>query len=244
MASHSNTIIIADDEELPNLQPGSPRPRRAPRCNYSDEDSESMFIDAADDEGRSRKRKRTEKKKPSALDNAFQLLNKEVRHEVKRLRKKNRMRQGELRQEKERNEQRAYSNILFLPKFIQHHPNIMGFSILSVEEIDTPFVLQDEQPDDIARFSASAVILVMALNGLPYTFFVYEHRYAKMMNVKAKRTPGRSPWEPPEGGFEASGQTILGTAKRETKEEVNLSGWCLTPCLEEIAEIALYGFVR
>lgn len=69
----------------------------------------------------------------------------------------------------------------------------MGFSILSVEEIDTPFVLQDEQPDDIARFSASAVILVMALNGLPYTFFVYEHRYAKMMNVKAKRTPGRSP---------------------------------------------------
>ncbi|KAJ5255839.1 hypothetical protein N7497_001549 [Penicillium chrysogenum] len=102
MASRSNTIIIADDEELPNLQPGGSRPRRAPRHNYNHEDSESMFIDAADDETRSRKRKRTEKKKPSALDNAFQLLNKEVRHEVKRLKKENRMRQDELRQEKER----------------------------------------------------------------------------------------------------------------------------------------------
>lgn len=70
----------------------------------------------------------------------------------------------------------------------------MGFSILSVEEIDNPFVLQDKQPDDIARFSASALIFVMFLKGLPSTFFfVYEHRYAKMMNVKAKRTPGRSP---------------------------------------------------
>jgi hypothetical protein len=67
MASRSNTIIIADDEELPNLQPGGSRPRRAPRRNYNYEDSESMFIDAADDETRSRKRKRTEKKKPSAL---------------------------------------------------------------------------------------------------------------------------------------------------------------------------------
>ncbi|KAJ5159058.1 uncharacterized protein N7500_008709 [Penicillium coprophilum] len=56
----------------------------------------------------------------------------------------------------------------------------MGFS--SVEEIDTPFVLQDKQPDDIARFSASALIFVMCLNGVPSTFFlVYEHRYVKMM---------------------------------------------------------------
>ncbi|KAI3136912.1 hypothetical protein CBS147325_7271 [Penicillium roqueforti] len=102
MASYSNTIIIADDEELPNLQPGSSRPRRAPRYNYSYEDSESMFIDVADNETRLRKRKRTEKKKPSALDNAFQLLNKEVRHKVKRLKKENRMRQDELSQEKER----------------------------------------------------------------------------------------------------------------------------------------------
>lgn len=67
MASHSNTIIIANDEKLPNLQPGSPQPQRAPRCNNSYEDSEGMFIDAAEDETRSRKRKRTEKKKPSAL---------------------------------------------------------------------------------------------------------------------------------------------------------------------------------
>ncbi|KAJ5517491.1 hypothetical protein N7527_009051 [Penicillium freii] len=97
MASHSNTIIIADDVELPNPQPGSSRPRRAPRCNYSYEDSESMFIDAADDETRSRKRKRTEKNRKEEADNAFRLLNKEVRHEVKRLNKENRMRQDELR---------------------------------------------------------------------------------------------------------------------------------------------------
>ncbi|KAJ5821844.1 uncharacterized protein N7525_011128 [Penicillium rubens] len=67
-----------------------------------------MFIDIADDKGRSRKRKRTEKKKPSTL-----LLNKEVRHKPLT----------------------AYLNI----------------------------------------------------------FFVYEHRYTEMIDIKAKRTPRRSP---------------------------------------------------
>ncbi|KAJ5265396.1 hypothetical protein N7524_006414 [Penicillium chrysogenum] len=84
-----------------------------------------MFIDVAEDETRSQKRKRTEKKKPSTL-----LLNKEVRY----------------------------------------------------------------KPDDIARFSISALIFIMFLKGLPSIFFfIYEHRYAKIMNIKVKRTPRRLP---------------------------------------------------
>jgi hypothetical protein len=70
MASPSNTTIIADDEELPSLEPGSSRPRKAPRRDYSYRDFESMIVEAVDDETDttpSRKRKRTETKELSAL---------------------------------------------------------------------------------------------------------------------------------------------------------------------------------
>ncbi|KAJ5456084.1 uncharacterized protein N7458_004348 [Penicillium daleae] len=69
MASHSNAIIIPDDEE-PCLEPGSSRPRRFPRRDYSYRDFESMIVEAVDDEADttpSRKRKRTETKEPSTL---------------------------------------------------------------------------------------------------------------------------------------------------------------------------------
>ncbi|CAG8902302.1 unnamed protein product [Penicillium egyptiacum] len=104
MASHSNTIIIADDEELPSLQPGGSRPRGGPRCDYSYREFEHMFGETDDetDTTPSRKRKRTEMKEPSALDNAFKELQKAIRHKMQRLREKKRMLRDELRQERER----------------------------------------------------------------------------------------------------------------------------------------------
>lgn len=62
MSSHSNAIVIADDEELPDLEPGSSRLRHVPHRDHSDPDFENMkFGDDADDRTPSRKRKRTEK---------------------------------------------------------------------------------------------------------------------------------------------------------------------------------------
>lgn len=70
MASPSNTIIIADDEELLSLEPDSSRPRKAPRRDYSYRDFESMIIGVIDSETDtilSRKRKRAETREPSTL---------------------------------------------------------------------------------------------------------------------------------------------------------------------------------
>lgn len=70
MASHSNAIIIADDEELSSLKLCSSRLRRASRRDYSYRDFESMIVKVVEDEANttlSRKRKRTETKEPSAL---------------------------------------------------------------------------------------------------------------------------------------------------------------------------------
>jgi hypothetical protein len=69
MASPSDTIIITDDEELPSLEPGSSRPRRAPRRDYSYREFENMIVKAVDETETtpSRKRKRTETKEPSTL---------------------------------------------------------------------------------------------------------------------------------------------------------------------------------
>lgn len=82
MASSSDTIIITDDKELPRLEAGSSRPRRAPRRDYSYRDFESMIVEAVDyetDTTPSRKRKRTETEEPSALvlvpHNTFFVLN-------------------------------------------------------------------------------------------------------------------------------------------------------------------------
>jgi hypothetical protein len=70
MASPSDTIIITDDEQLPSPEPGSSRPRRAPRRDYSYREFENMINEAVNDETEttpSRKRKRTETKEPSLL---------------------------------------------------------------------------------------------------------------------------------------------------------------------------------
>ena len=70
MASPSDTIIIADDEELPILESGSSRPRRAPRRDYSYPNFENMIVESVDEEADttlSRKRRRTKTKEPSAL---------------------------------------------------------------------------------------------------------------------------------------------------------------------------------
>ncbi|KAJ5117394.1 hypothetical protein N7448_011026 [Penicillium atrosanguineum] len=82
MAIPSNTIVIADDEELPRLEPGSLRPQRAPRRNYSYQDFESIIIESVNAEADttpSRKRRGTETKEPSVLvpipHNMFFLLN-------------------------------------------------------------------------------------------------------------------------------------------------------------------------
>ncbi|KAJ5358326.1 uncharacterized protein N7496_010739 [Penicillium cataractarum] len=103
MASPSDTIIITDDEELLSLELGSSRPRRAPRRDYSYRELENMIVEAVDvtETTLSRKRKRTETKEPSALDNAFEELRKAVSHKMQRLQEKNRKLRDELRQERE-----------------------------------------------------------------------------------------------------------------------------------------------
>ncbi|OQD78930.1 hypothetical protein PENANT_c071G07560 [Penicillium antarcticum] len=98
MASPSDTIIITDDEELPSLEPGSSRPRKAPRRDYSYRNFENMIVEAVADETDttpSRKRKRTETKEPSSE----RQLNKK-----QRLQEKSRILQDELRQERERHQ--------------------------------------------------------------------------------------------------------------------------------------------
>ncbi|KAJ5142460.1 uncharacterized protein N7515_001247 [Penicillium bovifimosum] len=107
MASPSDTIIITDDEELPSLEPDSPRPRRAPRCDYSYREFENMIVEAVGDETEttpSRKRKRIETNEPSALDNAFGELRKAVSHKMQRLQEKNRKLRDELCQERQRHQ--------------------------------------------------------------------------------------------------------------------------------------------
>ena len=70
MASPSDTIVVADDEEFPIIEPGSSRPQRAPCRDYSYREFESMIIEsvtAEADTTPSRKRRRTETKDPSTL---------------------------------------------------------------------------------------------------------------------------------------------------------------------------------
>ncbi|KAJ6001658.1 hypothetical protein N7499_008851 [Penicillium canescens] len=90
MASHSDAIIIADDERLPNPEPGTSRPHRGPRRDYSYPDFESMvFSDDAADTAPSRKRKRTETEESSTLDRAFKKLRKALDHDIQQLRQTN-----------------------------------------------------------------------------------------------------------------------------------------------------------
>jgi hypothetical protein len=70
MANPSNTIVIADDEEFPRLEPGSSRPQRVPRRDYTYRHFENMIIESVNAEANttpSRKRRRTETKESSAL---------------------------------------------------------------------------------------------------------------------------------------------------------------------------------
>lgn len=104
MASSFDTIVIADDEEFPSLEPGSSRPQRAPRRDYSYRDFESMIIESVNAEADptpSRKRRRTETKEPSALDDAFGGLRKALDREIQLLQERNRMLRDELRLERE-----------------------------------------------------------------------------------------------------------------------------------------------
>ncbi|KAJ5318556.1 hypothetical protein N7476_004976, partial [Penicillium atrosanguineum] len=104
MAIPSNTIVIADDEELPRLEPGRLRPQRASRRDYSYQDFESIIIESVNAEADttpSRKRRGTETKEPSALDNAFGGLRKALDREIQLLQEKNRMLRDEIRLERE-----------------------------------------------------------------------------------------------------------------------------------------------
>ncbi|CAG8908533.1 unnamed protein product [Penicillium egyptiacum] len=99
MASHSDTIIIADDERLPNPEPGTSRPQRGPRRDYSYPDFERVvFSDDAADTAPSRKRKRTETEESSTLDHAFKKLRKALDHDIQHLRKANKELREELSQ--------------------------------------------------------------------------------------------------------------------------------------------------
>ncbi|KAJ5447693.1 hypothetical protein N7445_002514, partial [Penicillium cf. griseofulvum] len=107
IASPSDIIIITDNEELPSLELGSLRPRRAPRRDYSYRDFKSIIVELVankTDTTLSRKRKRTETKEPSTLENAFKELRGAVSHKIQRLQEKNRILRDELYQERERHQ--------------------------------------------------------------------------------------------------------------------------------------------
>ncbi|KAJ5793399.1 uncharacterized protein N7503_009377 [Penicillium pulvis] len=85
MISPSDTIVIADDEEVLMLKPDSSRPQRAPRRDYSYREFKSIFIElinAQADMTLSRKHRRTKAKEPSTLDDVFKGLQKAVDREV------------------------------------------------------------------------------------------------------------------------------------------------------------------
>ncbi|CAG8887486.1 unnamed protein product [Penicillium egyptiacum] len=90
MASRSDAIIVADDERLPNPEPGTSRPQRGPRRDYSYPDFESMVVnDDAADTAPSRKRKRTETEESSTLDRVFKKLRRALDHDIQQLRQSN-----------------------------------------------------------------------------------------------------------------------------------------------------------
>lgn len=62
--------MIADDVELPRVEPSSSRARRVPGRDYSYQDFENLIAESINDEAGpmlSHKRKRTRIKEPSAL---------------------------------------------------------------------------------------------------------------------------------------------------------------------------------
>lgn len=70
MASHRDTIVIPDDEEVPSVEPRSSRFRKTPRHDYSYQNFQKMVAELVDDEAEtttSRKRKRTEMRESSKL---------------------------------------------------------------------------------------------------------------------------------------------------------------------------------
>ncbi|KAJ5981934.1 hypothetical protein N7451_012034 [Penicillium sp. IBT 35674x] len=115
MASPSDTIVIADEED----EPGSSRPQRAPRRDYSYRDFEADMTPP-------RKRRRT-KKEPSALvpvphktypshfelimdqDDAFGGLRKAIDHDIQLLQDSNQMLRDQLRLESECHQRRKRS---------------------------------------------------------------------------------------------------------------------------------------
>ena len=121
IGSHSNTIVIADDEEVPIVEPHSSRVRKTPRRDYSYREFERMIAESVDDETEttlSRKRKRTEAKEPSSLvrvprktfftlinngqDNAFGKLQTVISYKMQRLREDNRILRDKLLYEREK----------------------------------------------------------------------------------------------------------------------------------------------
>ncbi|KAJ5521452.1 hypothetical protein N7527_005567 [Penicillium freii] len=101
MASHSDAIIIADDKRLPKPEPGTSRPQRGPRRDYSYPDFESLvFTDNVADTAPSRKRKRTETEESSTLDRAFKQLRKALDHDIQQLRQTNLILREDIRLER------------------------------------------------------------------------------------------------------------------------------------------------
>ena len=102
----------------------------------------------------------------------------------------------------------------------------MGFSIVSVEDIDIPFGdLQAKQPE-IERFSASTLVFLCDPHE-PLTVYILlcqRTLLGKDENGNDKKNSWAFTWEPPGGSREIFDETILSTARRETGEEVNLHG--------------------
>jgi 8-oxo-dGTP pyrophosphatase MutT (NUDIX family) len=102
----------------------------------------------------------------------------------------------------------------------------MGLSIVTAEEIDSPFVdLQAKEPE-IERFSASTLIFLFDLREPPTAYVLLCQRalLGKDENGHDKVNSWALSWEPPGGSQELFGKIILSTAQRETEEEAKLHG--------------------
>ncbi|KAJ5449494.1 uncharacterized protein N7458_005943 [Penicillium daleae] len=96
----ASPIIIVDDDEIQSPELRISRLRRGPRRDYRYLDYERVLAESIDDttgSTSSRKRRRTETKERSTLDDAFKKLRTTFDGEITMLRERNRMLRDELR---------------------------------------------------------------------------------------------------------------------------------------------------
>ncbi|KAJ5100972.1 hypothetical protein N7456_007024 [Penicillium angulare] len=105
----------------------------------------------------------------------------------------------------------------------------MPFTIVSIEDIDTPLVKLRQRNRDVKRFSAGAILFGFRPEdpSLPYILLCQRALIGTDDNGYPKKNSWPNTWECPGGGFELQDRTLLHTMMREVYEEVGLEGWCV-----------------